>query len=158
MINIENLPKEEVLTYLYNYANNKVPLAELQRKSELFREYMANQESWPHDPYLQFSSRDMNATQAAIIIEKYQRQGSLRFMQLYSRKLFVDISGDTFNPAHYDRFNGEGRAKAAIKKLRSDLGIPKPEHRSPLRSGWFDLYSALEESRPSNKGSRQNQP
>lgn len=142
MINIELLPKEMVLAYLYNHA--KLPTRhQVLNKNLSFKEYQKNPEAWPHDPMLQFSSRDMSFEQGKVLIAKQRALGSLNFSDLYGRKLYVNLSKDEFNPCHYDKHNGKGTAKLAIQRLRKTANIPEPEPFRGLKRGWFSKYCEL---------------
>lgn len=96
MINISGMNKAEVLAKLYN-ASQPLGMG-----------------------ILQFTPEDMTVAEAQAIIDAgttdvFHARNCLYFDYLKGRVMKVDLSGDQFDPALYDRDNGRGAAALAIK-------------------------------------------
>lgn len=147
MINIEGLPKAAVLAALYNQAK-KPSLEVVKKKNLLFRIYQIDPETVEQNlnPKFYFSSRDMTQADVEAIFEKEGNQ-NYHFHHFYTRKLYVDISEDSFNPRGYNICNGENAAEKAISALREELSKnqnpqqAEEEVFSGLGTGWFNQYS-----------------
>lgn len=87
MINIENMNKAEVLAKLFN-ASKQQGMGFLQTEG----------------------ATDMSVQSAQTHIDS----GQTYFDYLKGRVMKVDLSGDEFSPALYDRDNGQGAAQAAL--------------------------------------------
>ena len=100
MINIALLPKAEVLKALHDgtHAQGLGVLQDLKR--------------------------DMTLEEAEIMITNTQKWG-LRFDYVYGRPLKVNITGDEFEEALYDRDAGEGQAQRVIDRLYEKLTAPE---------------------------------
>lgn len=96
-IDISNFKKSEVLAALYN---NSKPLGL---------------------GILHYEEADMTIEEAEELINEnkpiYQNVGRLYFDYVKGRVIKVDLTGDSFNPALYDRDNGDGAAKRVIEEL-----------------------------------------
>ena len=68
--------------------------------------------------FLQYTAGPLGEEKAKRFAEE-----CLQFDYLYGRLMKVDLKGDEFNPWLYDLDNGEGVARAAIEKLRSQGSI-----------------------------------
>lgn len=80
--------------------------------------------------WLHFDPTPMTEADAAKEIAKLtddcefpRRHGQFYFDYLNGRVMKVDLSGDTFNPAMYDRDNGAGAAQRVIDQLRSSQAV-----------------------------------
>jgi hypothetical protein len=63
--------------------------------------------------FMHFTPDPMTEAEAAQLLEKHKY-----FDYLKGRVMKVDLSGDEFNPALYDRDNGTGAAERAVAEIR----------------------------------------
>jgi hypothetical protein len=93
MVSIKGLSKGAVLASLYNAvrpAHAEPALAMSDREGELW----VRGRAWLDEPE------------------------RLKFEKFFGARLFVDLTGDEFDPAGYDQAHGYGAAEAVIAKLR----------------------------------------
>lgn len=97
MIELGNLDKAEVLAALFNGSGAPGPVALT-------------------PAHLTSASQPARMTkgEAETLLDEGQR-----FDYVRGRVLKVDLSGDSFNPAMYDRDNGQGAAQLAVNTLNA---------------------------------------
>jgi len=119
MVSIEGLRKGEVLASLYN--NAKVQgMGFLQAKEG----DMSEQEA---DIVINKAVTELNHYVERLGMSKENLQEAIKniyfFDYLFGRVMKVNIYGNEFSEASYDRDNGEGSAQRVITKLRKDRDV-----------------------------------